>query len=82
MTTCIVISIKNVFVKTYTYLKQCMSFFSMEKKPRAVTVSNVLFISLTVRHTNIQSNFPVGHIMISPYCLNSNVNMPFEIKIG
>ena len=38
--------------------------------------------SVTVRHKNVQSNVPVGHIMISSYCWHSNVNKSFEIEIG
>ena len=37
---------------------------------------------MTVRHKSVQSNVPVGHIMISLYLCHSNENKSFEIKIG
>ena len=42
----------------------------------------LIYIYVTVRHKNVQSNVPVGHIMFRLYCWNSNVNESFEIKIG
>ena len=50
--------------------------------PWAENVSNILFISLTVCHNDVQSDVPVGYIMISIYCWHSNVNKSFEIKIA
>ena len=88
--TCIVMYLIIVFVNTYTYLKQCMNcfkllnelFYSCIRLSWIKNVSNILFTSVTVRHKNVQSNVPVGHILISLYCWHSNVNKSFEIKIG
>ena len=41
-----------------------------------------IFISVTVRHKNVQSNVLVRHIMISLYCWHSNVTKLIEIKIS
>jgi len=41
-------------------------------------VSNILLISVTVRHKSIQSNVPVGHIMITLCCWHSNLIKSFE----
>ena len=50
-----------------------MFFNVQDGVSRAENVSNILFISLTVHHKNVQSNFPDWHIMINPYCWHSNV---------
>ena len=82
MKICIVIYLKTVFVNTNTYLNNVWIVYLIYKSLMSWNVSNILFISVTVRHKNVQSNVPVGRIIISLYCWHSKVNKSFEIKIG
>ena len=74
--------LKTVFVNTYIYSKQCTEFLLMYNSLMSWTFFKHLIYICAVRHKNVPSNVPVGHIMISLYCCHSSINNSFEIKIG
>ena len=53
----------------HAYCKQYISGFINAKEDHEPKMFQIFFfISVTVRHKNVQSNVPVGHIMISLNC--------------